>query len=302
MVLLSVTCIMIQLSIFLLFRRMGKITGRRTAWMGVGLALMAVPLAAISYRLAIIPKPVPPVLDSLPFFATLLSAMGTFCLAPFLLLMTKSKAAETKELLKMNLALEAEIAERRLAEERLQTLSFTDDLTGLFNRRGFLAVSEQQIKIARRRAKRLLLLYIDIDNMKHINDTFGHQQGDAALISAATVLRDTFRESDIIARVGGDEFVVLAIDPNELPAEVLAHRLEQKCIERNDGEFGSFTLSLSVGSTYYDPQNPCSVEELMERADRIMYRQKREKHRGLMRGYRPRVAQPQALDYKEAAG
>lgn len=302
MVLLSITCIMIQLSVFLLFYKLGKITGKRTAWLGVALALMTVPLAVISYRLVQVPKPYFPIIDSLPFFVSLLSAIGTFCLVPFLAILTRSKEAETKKLLETNLALEAEVADRRLAQEKLQTLSFTDELTGLFNRRGFLAVSEQQMKIARRRSKRLLLLYIDIDNMKQINDTFGHHQGDAALIAAATILRDTFRESDIIARVGGDEFVVLAVDPNELPTEMLTHRLREKCIERNHSTLGDFGLFLSVGSTHYDPQNPCSLEALMERADRIMYRQKRDKQRDSKRGFRPRVAQPERLDYREAAG
>jgi diguanylate cyclase (GGDEF)-like protein len=303
MVLLSVTCIMIQLSVFLLFHRLGKITGQRTVWLGVALALMTIPLAAISYRLVQVPRPYFPVIESLPFFASFLSALGTFCLVPFLFIATRSKEAEAQKLLNTNLALEAEIAERRLAEERLQTLSFTDDLTGLFNRRGFLAVSEQQMKIARRRDKRLLLLYIDIDNMKQINDTFGHNQGDAALIAAATILRDTFRESDVIARVGGDEFVILAVDPNELSADMLTHRLREKCVERNHSASQDFGLFLSVGSAYYDPQNPCSIEGLMERADRVMYRRKREKRGDTQKkGFRPRVAQQEHLGYREAAG
>lgn len=302
MVLLSVTCIMIQLSIFLLFYRAGRITGRNASLMGVSFALMAAPLALISHRLLQAPRLEMPVLSSLPFFTSFVSSCGTLFLVPLLLVVTRTKEAQTRELVRANQALQNEIIERREAEEKLQTLSFTDDLTGLFNRRGFLAVSKQQIKIARRRGKRLLLLYVDIDKMKEINDTFGHHQGDAALVAAATILRDTFRESDIVARVGGDEFVVLAIDPNELPAEVLAHRLQQKCVERNSDSFGEFNLSLSVGSTYYDPQNPCSIEELIGRADRIMYRQKREKHRISGRGYRSRATASRALDYKEAAG
>jgi diguanylate cyclase (GGDEF)-like protein len=302
MVLLSVTCIMIQLSIFLLFSRFGKISGTRATWMGIAFALSAVPLAAISYRLLVFSKPGLPLLNSLPYFASFLSAFGTLFLVPFLLIVSKTRETRARELIKANQALQTEIIELRQAEEKLQTLSFTDDLTGLFNRRGFLAVSEQQIKIARRRGKRLLLLYIDVDDMKQINDTFGHHQGDAALIATASILRDTFRESDIIARVGGDEFVVLAIDPNELPAEVLAHRLRQKCVERNDSAFGEFILSLSVGSTYYDPQDPCSIEDLMARADRVMYRHKREKNRAIKKRYQARSTEPQTLSYKKAAG
>lgn len=303
MVLLSVTCIMIQLSVFLLFQRLGKISGKRTLWLGVALAAMTVPLTVVSHLLAQTPKAHFPVIESVPLLVSLLSALGTFCLVPLLFVATRSKEAEAKELLNANLALEAEIAERKLAEERLQALSFTDDLTGLFNRRGFLAVSEQQMKLARRTNKRLLLLYIDIDNMKQINDTLGHNQGDAALVATATILRDTFRESDIIARVGGDEFVILAVDPNELSAQMLIHRLREKCVERNHSASQDFGLFLSVGSAYYDPQNHCSIEALMERADRIMYRQKRGK-RGdtLKKEFRPRVARQEQLGYREAAG
>lgn len=302
MVLLSVTCIIIQLSTFLLFYRQAKVKGRRATVAAASFALTVVPLAVLIYHLLDSQTPMMPLFDSLPFFASFFSAVGTLFLVPFLLVITRTKEARARELLKANQALQNEIIRRRQAEEKLQTLSFTDDLTGLFNRRGFLAVSEQQIKIARRRAKRLLLLYVDIDDMKQINDAFGHQAGDAALIAASTILRDTFRESDIIARVGGDEFVVLAIDPNELPAEVLAHRLRQKCVERNGCSVGGFDLSLSVGSTYYDPQDPCSIEDLMERADRIMYRRKREKNRVIKKGYRSQPMDSTALEYKKAAG
>ena len=96
--------------------------------------------------------------------------------------------------------------------------------------------------------------------------------------------------------------LILAIDPNELPAEVLTHRLEQKCIERDGLAFDDFTISLSVGTAYYDPQNPCSLEALMERADRVMYRQKRGRRRGLKRGFQPRVGEVSSLAYQEAAG
>lgn len=293
---------MIQLSIFLLFYRFGRISGNRATWMGIAFALSAAPLAVISYRLLAFPKPALPLLNSLPFFASFLSAFGTLFLVPFLLILSKTREKQARQLVRANQALQAEIIQCRQTEEKLQTLSFSDDLTGLFNRRGFLAVSEQQIKIARRRGKRLLLLYIDVDDMKQINDTFGHHEGDAALIATAAVLRDTFRESDIIARVGGDEFVVLAIDPNELPAEVLTYRLEQKCLERNGATFGEFILSLSVGSTYYDPKDQCSTEDLMRRADRIMYRHKREKNRAIKKRYRPGSAEPPTIAYKEAAG
>ena len=95
-------------------------------------------------------------------------------------------------------------------EEALLALSLTDELTGLYNRRRFFVLTEQCLKVAVRTKKRSLLLFIDMDDLKWINDHYGHNEGDQALIDLANILKKTFRESDIIARIGGDEFVVLS--------------------------------------------------------------------------------------------
>ncbi len=112
---------------------------------------------------------------------------------------------------------------------------------------------------------------------KFLNDTFGHQEGDRALIEAAEALEETFRESDIIARIGGDEFVVLAVETNGSPAEVLIHRLQENLAARNARGGRRYELSFSVGLARYDPERPCSIEELLAQADRVMYEQKQDK-------------------------
>jgi diguanylate cyclase (GGDEF)-like protein len=170
--------------------------------------------------------------------------------------------------------LETSEAERRRVEEVLRTLLLADDLTGLYNRRGFLTLSQQQLKTADRMKIRMALLFADFDDLKWVNDTLGHPEGDRALIEIANVLKETFRESDIIARLGGDEFVVLAIESDGAPAEILTTRLRENLETRNANRDRRYKLSLSVGVSRYDPERPCSIDELLARADRLMYEQK----------------------------
>jgi two-component system cell cycle response regulator len=108
----------------------------------------------------------------------------------------------------------------------IQSLLLTDDLTGLHNRRGFFALAQQQLALARRQGEPCLLFFADLDNMKAINDSLGHSQGDLALQDAAAVLQRTFRASDILARIGGDEFAVLAMEADPSSTEAILQRLE----------------------------------------------------------------------------
>jgi diguanylate cyclase (GGDEF)-like protein len=165
--------------------------------------------------------------------------------------------------------------ERHRTQGALAALSLTDELTGLNNRRGFLALAEQQLKLAHRTKRGLALVYIDLDGFKQINDCFGHQRGDQALIDVAQILRHTFRGSDVIARVGGDEFAVLAIEASSDSGEILKTRLYEKLKDHNEHAAGGFKLSFSYGVVNFDPDHPCSLEELMHSADRAMYVQKR---------------------------
>ena len=126
----------------------------------------------------------------------------------------------------------------------------------------------------------MLLLFIDLDEMKWINDTFGHPEGDQALREIATILRKTFRESDIMARMGGDEFVVLTIETDGESKDALTARLQENIACHNDGKGNrNFKLSISMGTATYDPRSPCLIDELLGRADQSIYEQKRNKQR-----------------------
>ena len=173
------------------------------------------------------------------------------------------------------LAVITDITMRKQMEETLRSLALVDDLTELYNRRGFFTLSQQQLKTADRAKTRMVLLFADFDSLKQINDALGHSEGDRALSETADVLRETFRKSDIIARIGGDEFVVLAIETNGTPAEIIATRLQENLEAHNAREGRRYKLSLSVGLARYDPARPCSIDELLAQADRAMYEQKR---------------------------
>jgi PAS domain S-box/PAS domain S-box/diguanylate cyclase (GGDEF) domain len=175
------------------------------------------------------------------------------------------------------LSLLQDITSRKQIEEKLRTLSLVDDLTGIYNRRGFLTLAEQELKMANRMKHGVFLLFADLDDLKGINDTFGHLEGDRALIAIANVIKDTYRDPDIIARIGGDEFVVLAIEgASESSADNLRIRLN-----RNLGLFNArvqekrpYTLSLSLGVVRSNPDQPASVEDLIGEADKQMYEEK----------------------------
>ena len=162
------------------------------------------------------------------------------------------------------------------AEEALLALSLTDELTGLFNRRRFFVLTEQYLKVAIRTKKRSLLLYIDMDELKWINDHYGHNEGDRALIDLSNILKKTFRESDIIARIGGDEFVAL-LESTVENDEILITRLSENIKDHNAKQTRHYKLSVSVGVAQFDPENPISIDDLLSEADALMYAQKRKR-------------------------
>ena len=169
------------------------------------------------------------------------------------------------------------ITERKGLEEKLLIMSISDELTGLYNRRGFITLSEQQLKIAERMRKNILLFFVDLDKMKLINDTLGHQEGDKALVDIATILKEAFRESDIIGRMGGDEFAILAIDTTDKSRKVLINRLHNILDNYNKPKGRNYQLSLSIGMASYSHEIPYSLDELMAQADVLMYEEKRNK-------------------------
>jgi len=169
--------------------------------------------------------------------------------------------------------------ERHRLLAALRSLSLVDDLTSLYNRRGFFTLAEQHLSLAHRTKRGLLLVYADLDGLKQINDSFGHQEGDLALITVAEILRATFRASDIVARLGGDEFAVLAIETPGASAEILATRLQQNLEAHNTSRNRRYKLSLSVGIARHEPEHPCSIDELLARADVLMYEHKQSKRK-----------------------
>jgi diguanylate cyclase (GGDEF)-like protein/PAS domain S-box-containing protein len=170
-----------------------------------------------------------------------------------------------------------DISERKSAEAALHSLSLVDELTGLYNRRGFLAVTDQHLAAIRRNDKAPVILYADLDGLKEINDSLGHHEGDRALVRAAEIFKETFRSSDIVARLGGDEFVVLAAIGPEESADSVTLRLQQKFSASNGLRNRPYNLSVSVGVAHFDDEKNHSIEELMAEADRAMYEQKRAK-------------------------
>jgi diguanylate cyclase (GGDEF)-like protein len=161
--------------------------------------------------------------------------------------------------------------ERQRLQAELRSLSLRDSLTGLYNRRGFITLAEEQFKLARRNCQALSVILCDMDGLKPINDTFGHASGDRALAAAAEILRATFRESDIIARLGGDEFVILAIGAMPHDAERLKRRLQANLDDFNGLSGQNFDVSLSTGIARLEPEAQTSIEELIVQADQAMY-------------------------------
>lgn len=172
-------------------------------------------------------------------------------------------------------SLEQRVAERTAA---LAALSLTDELTGVANRRGFLVRAEQVRKVIRRHGGSSLVLFIDIDGLKQVNDSFGHAHGDRLIQEAAALLASTLREEDVVGRWGGDEFVAYLPDLGD--PRVVAERIEAAVAAANGHRLGA-PLSLSMGLTVVNPDEPRSLGELLGEADAAMYLDKRN-HRGSM--------------------
>ncbi len=171
------------------------------------------------------------------------------------------------------------VSELETANERLRTLSLTDELTGLNNRRGFMILATGLLKFAQRANHPLCLLYIDMDRLKYLNDTFGHAQGDAALNEFARILTDTFRDSDVIARLGGDEFVILTIDATESDLHNIQTRLQNNVAAYNLRSTNGLTLSFSLGVIQVDINASITMEGLLSQADAAMYKHKQSRKR-----------------------
>ena len=171
---------------------------------------------------------------------------------------------------------EESLEEVREAKNLLYDASLKDELTGLYNRRGFQTFAEEQLKLACSGRRELLVVFTDVDGLKTINDGYGHAEGDRALQKAAEVLLTVFRDTDIVARLGGDEFAVLAVDCSQAGLVRINAHIDKML--RIVNELGNpWTLSMSVGAVYIDSQHQHSIGDLLSKADKMMYEQKREK-------------------------
>ncbi len=167
--------------------------------------------------------------------------------------------------------------ERQRVQLELLNLSLIDELTGLNNRRGFLALGGHHVKLANRSGMPFLVAFVDLDGLKKINDTFGHQEGNRALVEAANVLRDSCRRSDILSRIGGDEFAILIADADKDCSDVFLRRIQKKLDSTNANPAPGYALSLSVGIVAANGPEHADLEELLHKADALMYAQKQKK-------------------------
>lgn len=167
--------------------------------------------------------------------------------------------------------------ERHRLFSALRSLSLIDDLTGLYNRRGFADLGEQYLKLARRSGRGVTMVYVDLDRFKTINDSLGHHVGDRALLKVADILRATFRRSDIIARLGGDEFGILALEAADESAELLVERLRERVADFNEASPEPYQLSVSIGMAHHDDDPQVRLQDMVTEADAAMYREKHEK-------------------------
>ena len=167
----------------------------------------------------------------------------------------------------------------QMIEDELSTLTMatTDELTKLANRRGFRMIAEPMIALCQRAWRPVTIVMFDLDDLKRINDKFGHEAGDSAITDFAKLLLKVFRDSDVVARVGGDEFCVLLTDPEDADPTMPLERLEKRVDSHNANSEGPFALAYSAGMVSFDKKRHASIEDLLRDADQHMYSQKRSK-------------------------
>lgn len=169
-------------------------------------------------------------------------------------------------------ALVREIRERKKAEEAVRQMAISDSLTGLLNRRGFFLQAQKQYELACRNASPSILVFADLDGLKVVNDTYGHRDGDQMIVDAGAVLKMVLRQSDVVARVGGDEFVVFSMECEQ--PEIIVKRIQDTVERFNNDNRRHYKLSLSVGVVVCEPDDTVSLEKMVEQADEAMYREK----------------------------
>jgi len=158
----------------------------------------------------------------------------------------------------------------------IHELSLRDELTGLYNLRGFRLLADQALRMARRSGSHFSVLFVDLDDLKQTNDLLGHQAGSECLMEIAQILRTTFREADVLGRIGGDEFAV-AGEFSAAAIRLAAQRLDELAAHRNAAEGRKLALGFSVGHVTAEADEGESLDSLLSRADQAMYQEKRKK-------------------------
>jgi len=194
---------------------------------------------------------------------------------PYGYLVKPVRMLELQSTIEIACQLHAKNRRLRAQSEELRNLSMRDDLTALYNRRAFQEFGTMELRLAQRAGQVIVVLYVDVDAFKKINDKFGHAMGDQALRDAASVLRSTFRETDIIARVGGDEFAVLSIGGTPNSSETMVQRLNTSLDQQRLMVKRPFDLQMSIGAVAIDATQCRDFDDLIARADKVMYSQKR---------------------------
>ena len=170
--------------------------------------------------------------------------------------------------------------ERKRMEEELKRLAHYDTLTGAYNRGYGLELLQRQLKLSKRDKSPLLLAYSDLDNLKDINDEFGHDEGDSVMVQVAKLFKSILREVDIITRMGGDEFLVIFLDSTLKEIPIIRERLSKELTRLNQISKKPYKIEFSTGFSNYDPANPQSMDELTRIADKNMYKEKKRKNKG----------------------
>ena len=171
------------------------------------------------------------------------------------------------------------ITERKKLEEELKKLARFDNLTGSCNRGYGLALLDRQLKLAKRNKTKILLAYLDVDNFKDINDSFGHEEGDKVLKEVVKLFKSTLREIDIICRMGGDEFLLIFPESSEEDSPLIRKRIRKNLVKLNRELKRPYKISFSIGFSCYNPDNPQSIDELIKIADKKMYEEKSSKNK-----------------------
>jgi len=175
-------------------------------------------------------------------------------------------------------------------QKKLLQMTLKDDLTGLHNRRGFTVLATQQLRWASDMRRHMSLFFADLDDLKWINDRFGHAEGDRAIALVGTSVKRTFRQFDVTARLSGDEFVAMILDEPGRDADAICQRLRMLLTEYAS-EKCRYNISLSIGVAHFDPDNPATLPELMRQADSAMYEQKRHRRSCLSDRHAPADSQ-----------